>query len=565
MNGLKAAQLISVCISALIPAAHADSQIVRGVVRDRETGMPVAGALVTLEPADSVRTGGAILNRTASRQGGTFFIQSNRPGTFLLTVRRIGARAYTEVLTLDVKTVRVMDVTLERFSALAPVAVVDSSLCISRGAEGLRVASLWDAAQTALSLIAISTSDTATERRLIRYRRTLDPNGEQILEESLRSYDARDGLNEALFRSLSGDSLSRIGYWRSIPPLSMEFYAPDADALLSAAFLRDHCFGLKDAAENRENVVGLTFEPVRGRRAAEIRGTMWLHRETAELHSLEFTWLGLPPVSRHPSVGGKVQYRRLPSGAWYVRRWALVMPSPGVRLTEPEASFGSRLNGLLHEEGGLVVLYGSEEFGAPGTVEGRVLLTSGQPLRWARVRLVGTPFATTVDSAGRFRFDNVASGPHAIVVEHTDFSSLGVRVAEQEFLLDEGARRAFTFRAPTELERLERACPGRDERSATLRILAVAAGTQRPLENADLKLRWTQMSRTYQGRSLIEKMMDQWRDARTDADGRAVFCSVAPSLDLALTLEKNGQSVDLQRLRLNPKQVRLLTIEVPQR
>jgi hypothetical protein len=73
------------------------------------------------------------------------------------------------------------------------------------------------------------------------------------------------------------------------------------------------------------------------------------------------------------------------------------------------------------------------------------------------------------------------------------------------------------------------------------------------------------MSRTYQGRSLIEKMMDQWRDARTDADGRAVFCSVAPSLDLALTLERNGQSVELQRLRLNPKQVRLLTIEVPQR
>jgi hypothetical protein len=138
-----------------------------------------------------------------------------------------------------------------------------------------------------------------------------------------------------------------------------------------------------------------------------------------------------------------------------------------------------------------------------------------------------------------------------------------VRVAEQEFLLDEGARRSFIFRAPTEQERIERACPGRDERSATLRILAVAAGTQLPVENADLKLRWSQMSRTYQGRSLVEAMVDQWRDVRTDADGRAVFCSVAPSLDLRLTVERNGEALELQRLKLNPKQVRLLTVEVP--
>ena len=563
MNARKAALLIGICVSSLIPAAHADSQVVRGVVRDRETGMPVAGALVTLEPADSVRAVGRILHRTASRQEGTFFIQSSRPGQFLLTVRRIGTRAYSEVLTLGENTVRVMDVYLERVSALAAVTVVDSSLCISRGAVGMRVASLWDAARTALSLVAISVSDTAKERRLVRYRRTLDPNDQRIIEESLRSYDVRDGLNESLFKSLSGDSLSKLGYWRSIPPQSMEFYAPDADALLSDAFLRDHCFGLKDGADGSENVIGLTFEPVRGRRAAEIRGTMWLHRETAELQSLEFNWLGLPPVSRHPSVGGRVQYKRLPTGAWYVRRWALVMPSPGARLAEPAADFGERLKGLLHEEGGVVVLYGSEEFGAPGTVEGRVLFTSGSPLRRARVRLVGTPFATTVDSAGRFRFDSVPSGPHAIVVEHDDFASLGVRVAEQEFLLDEGTKRSFVFRAPTEEERLERACPGRDERSATLRILAVSSGTQLPVENADLKLSWTQLSRTYRGRSLVEAMIDQWRDVRTDAGGRAVFCSVAPSLDLLLTVERNGETVELQRLKLNPKQVRLLTVEVP--
>lgn len=561
----KASHFFGVYIAALIPAAHAESQSVRGVVKDRETGMPVAGALVTLEPADSIRSTEPKQQRTASRQEGTFVIQANRPGTFLLTVRRIGARPFSEVLTLNERTVRVVDVLLERFSALAPVTVVDSSLCISRGATGLRVVSLWDAAKTALGLIAFSTSDTATERRLVRYRRTLDPNDEQVLEERLRSFDARDGLDESLFKSLSGDSLSRIGYWRFIAPQSIEFYAPDADALLSDAFLRDHCFGLKEAANSRDNVIGLTFEPVRGRRAPEISGTMWLHRETAELQSLEFDWLGLPPVSRHPSVGGKVQYRRLPSGAWYVRRWSLVMPTPGARLAERGADFGERLKGLLHEEGGLIVLYGSEEFGAPGTVEGRVQLTSGQPLRWAHVRLVGTPFATTVDSAGRFRFDSVASGPHAIVVEHDDFASLGVRVVEQEFLLDEGARRTFNFRVPTEQERLAMACPGRDERSATLRIQAVAAGTQHPVENADLKLKWTQMSRTYRGRSLVEEMVDQWRDVRTDADGRAVFCSVAPSLDLLLTVERNGREVEIQRLKLNPKQVRLLTVEVPYR
>ena len=99
----------------------------------------------------------------------------------------------------------------------------------------------------------------------------------------------------------------------------MEFLAPDARALLSSAFLRDHCFGVAEDDRNRSEQVGLTFEPVRGRQR-DIAGTLWLDAGSFELLKLEFHWLDLPLTMRHERLGGDVHFLRLPDGTWVVLR-----------------------------------------------------------------------------------------------------------------------------------------------------------------------------------------------------------------------------------------------------
>src|SRR5690349_1852339 len=49
----------------------------------------------------------------------------------------------------------------------------------------------------------------------------------------------------------------------------------------------------------------------------------------------------------------------------------------------------------------------------------------GQPIRNARVTLVGESAFATTDSRGRFRFDSVAPGVHTFAMKHATLDSLG--------------------------------------------------------------------------------------------------------------------------------------------
>ena len=69
------------------------------------------------------------------------------------------------------------------------------------------------------------------------------------------------------------------------------YYAPDADVLLSTEFLRRHCF--RQVRSDREQLLGLAFEPQEETRLTDISGTMWLNPETAELTSLNFRYENL--------------------------------------------------------------------------------------------------------------------------------------------------------------------------------------------------------------------------------------------------------------------------------
>src|SRR4029453_5669250 len=79
------------------------------------------------------------------------------------------------------------------------------------------------------------------------------------------------------FVSVPAAQLSANGYVRQ-GSTENTYFAPDAAVLLSDEFLRDHCFRLRQGEGRREGLIGLGFEPVRGRNKPDIAGTLWIDR-----------------------------------------------------------------------------------------------------------------------------------------------------------------------------------------------------------------------------------------------------------------------------------------------
>lgn len=528
-------RLVSVLGIAAVASSIAGAQVIRGVVTEVGSRAPLTGALVTLRAAAAEDTG-SVVRSAVTNQRGEFIVIAPGAGRYRVTVRRIGVRAWTSgILTVNAGETITQDVTLDPFIAasLPRITVADRSLCTS-GRDGLRVASLWREAETALTVIAISAGDSTLRRRLVRFTRRLGLISPDIIEESYHSYDENDGIGEPNFRSLRGDSLSQAGYWVDAGD-GMMFYAPDATALLSRAFLRDHCFSVVERQRERPGLVGLAFAPVRNRTTPDIRGTLWLDAATYELRLVDFRWTQLPWELQHDRVGGEVHFMRLPSGPWIVKNWTLTMPRPS--RVEFRSLGGPRRERLMMDsfgqEGGMILIHGLESYDKPGTVTGRIV-RSGKPLTGTRIRLVGTAFQAVVDSSGGFRFDSVPPGLHAIVAEHRDFEVFGVRAAEAEFVLEEGATRHFAFQARGEKEIADAMCPGRDWRLPTLRIALVDEQSRRPLRETRLRLRWLEVVTEMRDRVFARVPREVDLDATTDDFGNVVFCSVPAARTLTL-------------------------------
>ena len=295
-------------------AGAAEAQVVRGVVTEAASGSPVAGALLSL-----LRDGSdSILASVLTTAAGEYAIRAPSPGRFRITAKRIGVRRFASApFDLGDGETRPVNVPLDAIALALPEVTV-SGLCVIRRAELRRVASLWDETRTALEATRISLRDRLIQANVSRYVSELDPASLRVL------FDWRADAQlmvEQPFRSLDGDSLSRIGYWRNLSGDSAEFHGPDAVALASNAFIRDHCFSLAATPRNRAGLVGLAFQPARDRRLPDIAGTVWLDGRTFELRLVEFRYTRLPPMPNVERVGGEVHFARLANGAWIVHRW----------------------------------------------------------------------------------------------------------------------------------------------------------------------------------------------------------------------------------------------------
>jgi hypothetical protein len=560
---------LAVAFSALagtaLVAVAAEAQLVRGSVTERASGVPISGALVTLEP---VAGDPSLVVAVLSGTRGDYAIRA-AAGRYRLSAKRIGVQRFlSEPFTLADGETRRVDVTLEALAYKLPeIRVVDGDLCVLNESQRPRVAALWDEARTVLTAAQISLRDRLFEGHLTRYVRALHPRTLRVLEES---WSERKGLMDRPFVSLGGDSLSRLGYRRTIGEFEY-YYAPDADVLVSATFRRDHCYSVVEGGRDRRGMVGIAFVPVPSRKLPDVSGTLWMDARTFELRLVEFRYTLLPPFEGADRVGGEVHFGKLDNGAWVTSRWFMRFPqyaksvSPIDAYTRIPSVLVRPTMHRLVEEGGMVFTAGLKHSERPATVTGVVLDSAGRPFPGATVRLGGTPFTTTSGVDGAFLLDTLPASRFTLIVEHPSYTQVGSFVGEEPVDLREGAVTRTTIRAAKTRDLLERLCADKMPKgdNGAIRVVVLDSATARPLPNLRVWLRW---AGAFMGTmSRVDMLMPSrvgGLETLTDASGIATFCDLPPDIRLVFSavLPDGKPASDSTYLRVQKRELRVWTV-----
>jgi hypothetical protein len=462
------------------------AQVVRGAVTERASNEPLAGVLLSV--LDS--SGATVLQALSDDKGG-FEIRLPGAGAYSLDVKRIGVRRMQlPPFTIAAGETRRVDISVEPLPAvLSSVRVTGRTSCVRNPQTNARTAALWDDARAALTAAVITRNLTAgTSDTVVRFQRKLDPNTWRVLYETRRRVSV---AMERPFRSLPAEVLSVGGYVTVNQDGSTDYYAPDADVLLSDTFLADHCFKIEPAGTTEHlGQIGLAFQPVPERKKPDIKGVLWMDEKTAELKMLEFSYTWLPNDLRPVDFGGVVSFFHLPGGRWIVRSWRIRMPEfSNQRYTERydgTYAVAGRSNRpqlvRISEEGGAVPL--DVLLNQAGRVLGTVMDTvTKRPIAGITVALAGTSDSTMTAMDGTFELPFVQPGSYTIVLRHPALDSLGIQHLARTLDVEAGGATRIDLRLPTSEEIASRMCtvPVDFGRHAIIRFIVVDQATGAPL------------------------------------------------------------------------------------
>lgn len=434
-------------VAILVPLRGA-GQPVAGVVLEMGAGTPVPAAMLLLFDSAGTR-----VDRTMTNAAGRFSLHAHAPGLHRVTVERIGYADWStgpfrleapgRALTIEVP---FEAITLEGLD------VSGGRRCEAREEQRPATARVWEEARKALAAEAYTREEGLYRYTLRRYRRKLDRNARNVLNEQVKAARHMRGA----FVSYPVDRLLRRGFVQPTDSTS-SYYLPDAATLLSEAFLDTHCFGLREGDGGR---IGLTFQPLPDRRVSEIKGVLWLNAATSELERLEFLYQNLFRDREVGKPGGEVAFTRLPNGAWIVREWA-------VRGPDLELPVGGRLRrtGYTEEAGvtwaitdprGRSVL-DAESASISGVVTDSTGI--GPPGETVIVQVPGTDRQAITEEDGSFLLVGLEEGRHPLVVQPPLHASWGlVPPAEAEVEGRLGEMTHVRLRVPTLADVLVASC-----------------------------------------------------------------------------------------------------------
>ncbi len=295
-------------------SAPAAAQTVAGRVLEAETGQPVAGALVVL-----ATPGGERHATVLADADGRYTLRARVPGDYTVRAERVGfASGAPAPVRLDAgRTVQLEVRAASLRITLEPVVATGRRRrCSEELAGGARTSAVWEEARKALQSAALVERTGAYTFVMQMHQRELSPGGRRVIREQRWEHQARG----TPFLTLSGETLARDGYV-VVDADSLVLYGLGAGAILSDVFLASHCFGVRDGGSEHPGWVGLEFTPLAGRVTPDVRGVLWLDRATSELRVVEYGYTGLAMRGPVDALGGRLEFRRLASGAWIVMRW----------------------------------------------------------------------------------------------------------------------------------------------------------------------------------------------------------------------------------------------------
>ncbi|MCH7717748.1 MAG: carboxypeptidase regulatory-like domain-containing protein [Gemmatimonadetes bacterium] len=512
---------------AMAVAVSADAQLISGQIVDSTAGVPVAAGFVVLLDEDGIE-----IARTVSTSQGRFTLLAPRSGTYLLRSERIGYRVSVSP-PLRLEAGRTLEYTLQ--VAALPVRLSDIEVqredeCRIRPEEGRQTAILWEEARKALAGASWTASQTRYRYNTVLYERDLDVARRYISAEQTRS---RSGYSVAPFSSIAAEQLASGGYAVVNDDNTYTYYAPDANVLRDDSFLSTHCFRVVRDTRGHPGLVGLAFEPVRGRRLTDVKGTLWIDEQSSELRSLEFSYTNLPYDLYDERIGGTVEFMPLPSGEWIVHRWQIRMPSVGIRVVRGPLGTERRTELQGFRDGGGEILDVTDRRGRTvysarlATLTG-TLLESDRSVGvvGATVALDGTSYSTTTDALGRFTITAPLEGEHRVAFSLSHIDEIWFQPAATTVILALGRITSVVLTAPGPDSVLAAVCPAGGEPSGDRAIIGVIGDvlTGAPVAGARV-IGWWQTI-TGGGRTGLEGLTARDHEASTESDsaGRYTLC-----------------------------------------
>ena len=344
------------------------------------------------------------------------------------------------------------------------------------------------------------------------------------------------------------------------------YFAPDAEVLLSERFLDTHCFTLESGPD--PDLVGLQFRPLDRRRSVtDVRGTLWVDRETAHLSHLDVAYVNPPGAAGwvgHAALGARVDFRDVGNGTWIVSEWAIRMP---VVVSAPGPFGGAPRFRLaeISEEGGRVVsafrggtrLFTGESGGLTGRVEGI------QSPGW-RVALVGTGRTVPVEGDGSFRFNDLPPGAYQVAVLDPRLLGLDRDVVVDQVDVTVGPP-ASRLLAPLPLEdSMEQICSGQawSPHSAVLIGEVVDDRTGGGAGHAVVEASWQQV-RSLDLRGERVDGTAEVRATRTDALGSFLLCGLPNEVPVSVAVGFQGRLNEVQVTVPQGRLVQALVVTIP--
>jgi len=527
-------QVLAGLLVAAFPAPVHGQGVAVGEVVERSTAEPLGGVFVAVVDR-SGRQAAAVLTDEAGR----FRVRVPEHGTYTLRAGRIGFETVeSPPLELGGSVVRYrFELDSQPIHLEGVVAAAEGRQCRVRPEDGDLLQSVWEQVRTALDVAAWTQRTDFVRAHQVVYERSLYPVSRRVRYERSRG---RMAYGHVGFAAADPEQLIQRGFVQEDGEHYI-FFGLDAGTITSDPFLDGHCFRLQPPPRGVDGVLGLAFEPVRGRTVPGVRGVLWLDEQTAELRSLEYSYTWLPWDIPSTPFGGETEFRRLPSGAWIVERWVIRMPEfeevasrferrpipGGDRISRVPAS--QRL--LIKEEGGEVrTIYGAGGSPLPGAqraaLRGAVHdSTSGRPLAGARIRIEGTEYEATTDEHGQYRISDLPTGVYGVTFDHPVLEEWDFEPVPEDVELERGQESVRDLAVPSVATILGRGCPApssEDVTSAAIVGRVLASSTGRPLGGARVTLRVP-----------VHGSDDDTIETVSDAAGVYRFCGV-PALGPAL-------------------------------